>query len=653
MPPDLNENEEKWLKTRRFFGWLIILGILFAELFLYLTPIKDEVSIPTPVWFAFGGALLFTIVLLLRPPEFITVLLSRFSISGRTMLIIASIGLSVLVMIGSINFARNSRTIYIPLTTLWLISAFCYVAAYFSPDHSLQRVYRWLKSHRGELIVIGLITLLGLILRLYKLGEIPFVVNGDEGVIGAKAQSSNQGPLANPFALWDNFGAFYLQLIANSMKIFGVNTFALRLIPAIGGIIAIPAVYVLAREISGKKIALISAFILATAHAHISFSRVAAIAYIQGTWLVPLEFFFLLRGLKYRSSWLVALGGVLLAIHYCIYISSQIATALILVYMLILFIFYRTWFKSVFRQFLVFWAGYFIVFLPEMVYILQSPDIFFDRLNAAGTFQTSWLVETIANTGKPAIQILGERVFHAFLTLIYYPAIDFYGVWVPLLPFITTVFFLVGLFIVLFRTRDKGYLLINGYFWAFTLAVGLFALPPSADSYRMLSALPAVVIIAAVGFDQILEIMRVQWERTRIAYILTVGVTLAAILGTNIWIYFSDFAGRCGTEDIQTHFSTHLGYFLGSIRPESTVYLLNDNIIFYGANAAVDFLSNKRKITNVPGSVNDIAANPDTVIVAVPSRMDELRRWAQNHPGGEFTYRKDCQITILIAYSVP
>ena len=95
--------------------------------------------------------------------------------------------------------------------------------------------------------------------------------------------------------------------------------------------------------------------------------------------------------------------------------------------MLIAFIFYRAWFKPALRQALVFWAGFFITAAPQLYYIWKLPNNFLNRLTQDGTIQSGWLVNTMQQTGASMPQVLFERVVHAFMALIYYPAIDFYG----------------------------------------------------------------------------------------------------------------------------------------------------------------------------------------------------------------------------------
>lgn len=653
-PEPAPETEKQIAITKKLAAFIIIVLGFSLQMLLYLVPVEEIPVLPNLFWFGILLLGVFTAILVFRPPAFLVKALSRLPLSNQVILILGSIALSVSAAIGSANYDKTNRTGYIPLATFWLLSAICYVASFFSMDQLPAQLKAFFKEHRNELIGIGMVTLLAAFLRLYKLGELPFVINGDEGWLGMVVKSTDTGPLSNPFALWENFGAFYLHWIRDSVKFFGNTPFALRLFPALGGVAAIPALYLLSREIAGRRVAFITAGMIAISHAHLNFSRTAAVAYIQETWLIPLEFYFFLSGLRKRSLWRTALAGAILAIHYCVYLSAQISTGLLLVYILILVIFYRSWFKTIWRQIVAFWGGLFIVLLPELVYIFQHTNEFFNRINKDGLFQSGWLDATIAATGKSAVQVLLERVFHALLSLVYFPALDFYGSPLPLMSFITAALFMIGLLVVIWRTRAREYLLLNGYFWAFTLAIGMFAIPPSADSYRMLVVLPAASIMAGIGFDLVLEKCGASWDRHRLAYASATSIIFFCLLSFNTWAYFSDFVGNCKYGgDTQTRYSTHLGYYLNTVRRDANVYLLSNQTIFYGQNLSVDFLSEAMKITNIPEAVDTIPADPGTIIIAIPERMQELHIWAKNNPGGNFTYRTDCKSTILSAYEIP
>jgi hypothetical protein len=257
----------------------------------------------------------------------------------------------------------------------------------------------------------------------------------------------------------------------------------------------------------------------------------------------------------------------------------------------------------------------------------------------------------MATTGQSAIQVLSERVLHAFLSMIYYPAIDFYGSTVPMLSLFAAALFLLGLGISLWKTRSPGYLLLNGYFWVATIAVGVFAIPPSADSYRMLIALPAALLMAALGLDHILTALGIGWGQWKRGYLIVVGAILASLLIFNLWVYFVDFAGRCRYGgDPQTRFASYLGSYLRSIKSEARVYLLSDGTFSYGTHPSVDFLSHKHPVINVPESIETLPFIPRDIIIANPNRIDELNTWALAHPGGELQQEYDCENKIMLIY---
>jgi hypothetical protein len=638
MNEQQTDEENNTTKVRRLLAFLGMLLVAVGQVFLNTIPVNESQFLPPYWWIGVIGLLFFIYALIYRPVPFVQKMAARLHVQGTTSWVVGAASFSGLCVITMLLFQKYDRTNYIPVVTFWLSAGACYVVAFWGRGFSRAEVVDWLKSHRYEILAIGLVTLLGLVLRFYRLGEVPRVVNGDEGRLGLAALSTNKHPLASPFALWENFGAFYLHLVNLFLYWFGQTSFALRLLPAIGGTLAIPALYLLARQIAGHRIALISSCLLAISHTHLHFSRTAAVGYIQGTWLAPLELYLLLSGLEKRSPWRPA----------------QVMVGLIFAYMLIALIFFRSWFKHSLRPALVFWGGFIVTFLPESFYIMQKPGEFFNRLNQDGTFQSSWLPQQMAETGQSVVQILAERVIHAFLTLIYYPSIDFYGSYVPMLSLVSATLFLLGLGAILLRVRDHGFLLLNGYFWAGTLAVGIFALPPTADSYRMLIVLPPAVLTAAIGLDKLLELLGLGWERSKNGYHIIIGALLFSLLVFNLSTYYVDFAGRClYGGDPMTRFASYLGVYGRTLKSEANVYLLSDNIYRYGTHPSVDFLSQGRLFINFDEPIENLDAISGETIVATPDRAEELKRWVRLHPGGDIQEQFDCQNLILAAYKIP
>lgn len=641
-------NNNRWLIFLSLF--LIILG----QILLYATPIDDTVVLPPAMLVTIAGIVLFSVALLFPNLSLLLKLPSRWMPGKTQAWTISALTLSILATIAMVNFEQRSLVNYIPIVTLWVFSGLCYVGGFVNSSLSKQQIIDWLKNHKNEIIQISLVTLLAMALRFYKLGDIPLVVNGDEARIAMTSITSYSPTQANPFSLWENIGSLYMHAINLGIFWLGTTPLGLRILPAIGGTLAVPAIYLLARQIGGHRIAIIAAILITFTHTHLHFSRTLAVSYIQGTWLGPLEFYFLLSGLQKRSSWRTALGGVLLAMHTSVYITSQIIAGIVVVYMLVAWVILRPWFRSVQKQALVFWGGFLIPALPGITYFLTHPEEFFNRLNADGTFQSGWLSNEIILTGQNAAQILATRIVHSFLSLIYYPAIDFYGSPAPVLSLVSSSLFLVGLAIVLWKTRSDAMLLLNGYFWGGTMAIALFSVPPSADTYRMLIAVPPALIMVAIGLDKLLDLFGIDWQNNRQRYIISVAAILASLFIFNMWTYFFEFAGQCRYGgDPQTRFASYLGNYARTVKRESDIFLLSDDVFVYGSHDSVDFLSGKKKIINVPEPIDTLTAISGEIIIANPRRVEELENWVRTRPGGELHYVYDCKNIILLAYQLP
>ena len=641
-------------RVRGVFALLAALIVVLGQTILYTAPTRQDTGIPIYMWLSMAGVVLFVLSLTLPVPILLQKAFAKLWLQGQLGWIAAATVFSILTVITMAWFGHVSNLSYLPVIFIWLGSAVCYAAAFTRLDLHGLAWREWTRKHLWELAAVGIVTLLAATLRIYRLGTIPRVINGDEGLLGLAAQSTTNNPLNNPFAFSNNLSAFYLQAINYVFLLFGANAFSVRLLSAIAGTLSIPATYLFSRQVAGKRIALIAIVLLAFSHFDLNYSRTSGGDYIFSTFFIPLILYALLSAIEKKSLERSALAGILLAIYFCTYQMAQVLVAVLLAVSLAM-LFFRTWRNLVGRILLVFWGGFVIPVIPEAVYIWQHPDDFLARINASGTFQTGWLAQTAASTGQSIWIILAQRVVHAFLSLIYYPAIDYYGVPVPPLTLISAALFLIGLGLCLLYTRNLNYLILNAYFWGFTFAVGIFAIPPSGDTYRMLTAFPAAVLMAAIGLEAILDVIRLAWERRRAGYVVFTSLVLVSFIATNLWTYFGEFAGRCLYADNTVgRFASYMGSYAATLDPQTSIYLLSNDIYRYGTHASTDFLSGSHPITNVPAAINTVTIKPDESIIADPDRFSELEDWAlTTHSGGQLRYFYDCSKVIMVVYQIP
>jgi uncharacterized membrane protein len=190
---------------------------------------------------------------------------------------------------------------------------------------------RWMYKE-GWLYSVGLILLLaiGLGLRLWNLGGPSF---GDDELITAYAAKgfADTGNFVLPSGFVYN--SYWLDLLfrALSIKLFGFNEFGARLPSVIFGSLTIGLAYLVGRELGGKKVGLIAAFIICFLPWEVSWSREARMYALFQFLYLGLVYTTYLALVKYRKlRWYIlsfilliatfathTLGIVFISVPYC------------------------------------------------------------------------------------------------------------------------------------------------------------------------------------------------------------------------------------------------------------------------------------------------------------------------------------------------
>jgi 4-amino-4-deoxy-L-arabinose transferase-like glycosyltransferase len=536
---------------------------------------------------------------------------------------------------------------------------------------SWETLREWWQQYRREVIIILLITLLAAVLRFYQLDTIPDVINGDEGWTGMVALG--KFPLAysiyaNPFSFAEGFGRPYLDVFAAAINFLGQDKFGLRFVPALGGTFAIPAIYLLTRRLLNGRHAIVAALLLAVSHAHIHFSRTAAVGYQQGSWLAPLELYCFLKGLEDRNRKWMVMGGLLLGLHFNVYFSAQVLIPMTIVFLVMAAIItppriveseeitlrHPLPIRENLRNMPWFFGSILILILPSLVWIYTHPEDFSARWAKEGSFQSGWLMDEVLNTGKPAFLILWERFVHVCQAIFILPFQDFYWAPAPVLDLVTGLLFVVGAFLALRRTRDPKILLLNGWLWSGVVAISMFAIPPAADSYRLFMVLPAMCVMAALGWAHITSLAeRLAHIEHRTVVIWSV-VLILLVAGLNLKTYFIDFGRSClyGGRDFSSRRASLLGDYLRTQPAFDQAYLLTDASFSYGIFPSTDYLSGSIPMINLDAPFVLPSTHGSTLFIILPSREPERTVVSQLAPGGNSTRITDCGQLMFLAYRV-
>lgn len=225
--------------------------------------------------------------------------------------------------------------------------------------------------------ILILVIILGVILRLYKIGEVPPSPDWDEVSLGYNAYSILQTGRDEygeflPIVLrsFDDYKpALYTYLIIPFIKILGLNVIAVRLPSVVFGVIAVITTYLLVNELFKRSnIALLTSFLVSISPWHIQFSRIAFESNV-GLSLNLLVTLFFIKGLK--NPKLLPISFILGALNLHMYQSNRVFTPLLLLVLSIIFK------KEIWKN--IKWYGIsiflaFILAIPLLFYILSNQN---------------------------------------------------------------------------------------------------------------------------------------------------------------------------------------------------------------------------------------------------------------------------------------
>jgi len=353
-----------------------------------------------------------------------------------------------------------------------------------------QRVTFW-----KEASLLGVIILLGALLRIYRLGEIPPGIHYDEAHVGVLARRLLEGG-NYPIFFRENYGVepLYVYLVALSFKLFGEGIWAIRIVSALVGISTIAIFYLLVRELLSEGIegapspkAFLAAFWLSTSYWHLIYSRFGVECI-----LLPLlslaSFYSLWRG--FRS------GGLSSFIWSGFFLGASLYTyqsARFLPFLFLIFLGYQALKGSHRSRLLLLLVIALLVSMPLGIYALSDPDLFFARAAEVSIFSPGdgqgsiWrtLIDNLLKTGAMFV-LRGDPNPERN------PALR------PILDPFSAIFFVIGLAIALWRWRVPAYLF--SLLWLLVLSLpGVVTVAGVPHFGRTIGALPVVYILCTVG----------------------------------------------------------------------------------------------------------------------------------------------------------
>jgi 4-amino-4-deoxy-L-arabinose transferase-like glycosyltransferase len=387
------------------------------------------------------------------------------------------------------------------------------------------------KYKRRGVFILGIIFVIGLFLRIWKLNKAPVSLFGDEIDVGLQAYSvltTGKDYLGNKMPVMFHSFAEYrlpLQLYLDVPFIwaFGLNEFGVRIPAVLMGLVSIISFYFLIRELFGGKLAVVSSLFLTFSPWHFNFSRQANDAGILLPFILLGTYFFLRGRGKYRF---LLIASVLFSLSIYTYAISALFIPL---YLLGLVLIFR---KEVFSYGVKKLAAIIVISLLVLTpYILSTIKGRTTERFSSISFITSQEIEAEVVANRLLLKGPLGRVFYNKATVV---LTRFFGNYLQTLSPVFLFskgdpnprnsisefgqmyhydFFLVlvGLFLIIHEFRQNR---SRKSFWIILLWLVLAAIPSSltkdggTHAARLILMLPPLIFLSAIGFESLTRIRR-------------------------------------------------------------------------------------------------------------------------------------------------
>lgn len=516
-------------------------------------------------------------------------------------------------------------------------------------------IVAWMQKSRWEFLALLAVTILAFLLRSIALATIPHNIHGDEGEMGLVARAIIQGELRNPFAtaflthstLW-----FFIQAL--SLRIFGDTIGGLRMLSALFGALAIPALYFFARPLYGHVVAIIAAALLAAYHFHVHYSRIGLNNIADPTMMVlTLTAFF--YGYNKRSLLGFALAGVFMGLAQYFYFSARLIPLVLLALLFYLALRNRQRLWGLRWQVGLIAIAFILSAGPLFRYYLTHPGIFSGRVVEHGLLQNDNYLKLQVNGQS----LLTALIDHAYRTFGFFVAIidntPFYNAGIPLLDHGMDVLFILSLVLLLLNWYKAEFFVL--LLWVGGTALfGGFLLWDYPQSTRYVIAAPALCLLMSLALVQIGSLLSQTVGLPRLIKAGTITAVVLAIMLWNVYFYFGSYTqqNRYGG----THALTEIAYYLRPQAGERYVYMFTSPY-FYLNHGTIRFVAKNPAGTDMIDALTSITAMPTPsarlrpLFIFVPERIQELEVIKQQYPEGllkEYRNQPSNDRTIMYIY---
>jgi 4-amino-4-deoxy-L-arabinose transferase-like glycosyltransferase len=504
-------------------------------------------------------------------------------------------------------------------------------------------------------------------LRVTALDSVPYTLSGDEAWFGLTARQVITGELRNPFVTAHvSMPTFFYWPISWAMRLMENGMVGLRLPAALAGTATVPALYLLARHLWGRRMAFLSSALLAGYDYHIHYSRLGT----NNVWdalFAVLTFWALDVGLtasdeaKRRRA--LILAGLVMGYSAYFYTGARLLPILVAAYLVFYWV-QKRWQNGTSAQtdgpgwqLALVPLAFLVAAGPMLAFSLNHPDDWNARINQVGIIQSGWLAREPGLTGKSTAKILAEQFLRAAGAFHVFPdRTVWYGIDRPLLGFLAGICGVLGMAWAAVHWRQRRYFLVLLWFWAAIITGGVLTESPPS-SQRLVVAIPAVALLVAIGVDQTVGLAQgvlrssgagngvspLAEDKAEVGHArgrwrsVVVSLVALGLAVSSIRYYFVEFtpSRRYGSRNGET--ATMIGHYLQDMEGDYHAYFLGAPLLYWGfgsTNFLAPDVTGEDIVEPLDAPPYDVETARTAVWIFLPERTGELSWVQQAFPDG-------------------
>jgi hypothetical protein len=416
---------------------------------------------------------------------------------------------------------------------------------------------------RYELLLVIAVMLMAAFFRFYRIEAAPPGLQHDEVFQGNFAIRILNGEWPIFFDLNGGEEPLYMYLVALSFLIFGRTLFAIRTVSILCGLVHLVFSYLLARQLFGQRVALLTTAGLAVSFWHIFDSRVG-LRPISLPMMQAIGYYLFWLGLQRGGvGWFLG-ASLFLGGAFYTYTSGPLALATLLFFAVYLLVLQRDLLRRRWQGIVLTFGVALLVFAPEAWHIVRHPMASTARARGLGSHLVALangdpipvLRDILAVAGMFGFRgdpewrynLAGRPVFDGFSALLFYVGI--------------------GIALARLKKPEYGFLLT----WLpVNLAISA-STPPAPSTLRALGAITAIYILPALSWDALWRWAARRWGKPA-ERLLVAGIVV--VLAFNAWwVYWDYFTAWANNEDVRTIYRadfTEAAKYLAEQSQEDTV----------------------------------------------------------------------------------